>query len=288
MTRTDQPIVSRVVSRDGTKIGYWSSGQGRPLLLIHGGIGDHTRWDVLRPYLEPHFRVHAMDRRGRGASGDGPEYALEREYEDVAAVVDAIAEDSGSTVDVYCSSYGGLCAFGAAPLTSNIGKLALYEAWPVPDPAPLGPPAGFLERVEALLASGNREAAIEAGYRELLGLTEEQLDEVRAQPSWPARVAAAHTAPREIRAFQEITFDRSQAAKITVPTLLLTGSESPDVYHPEIVRDAMPDARIAVLEGQEHIADLLAPGIVAEQLLAFLRASRHLKGSDESNQPNRT
>lgn len=273
MTRTDQPIVSRVVSRDRTKIGYWSSGQGRPLLLIHGGMGDHTRWDVLRPYLEPHFRVHAMDRRGRGASGDNPGYALEREYEDVAAVVDAIAEESGSTVDVYCSSYGGLCAFGAATLTSNIGKLALYEAWPVQNPVPLGPPPGFLERVEKLLATGNRAAVIEESYRTLLELTDEQLAEVRSQPSWPARVAAAHTAPREMRTFQETLFDPEQAAKITVPTLLLIGSESSDVWHPKIVRDAMPDARIAVLEGQEHIADLLAPEIVAEQLLAFLRAS---------------
>lgn len=271
MTRTDEPIVTRVVSRDGTKIGYWSSGQGSPLLLIHGGLGDHTRWDVLRPHLEPHFRVHAMDRRGRGASGDAPDYQLEREYEDVAAVVDAIAESSGTTVNVYCSSYGGLCAFGAATLTSNIGKLALYEAWPLVNPEVLAPPPGFIERVEAMLEAGNRAAAIETAYREVLQLTEEQLDNVRAQPSWPARVAAAHTAPREIRTFQETFFDPEQAAKITVPVLLLTGSESPDVYNLETVRDALPDARVAVLEGQEHIADLLAPEIVAEQLVAFLR-----------------
>lgn len=67
-----------------------------------------------------------MDRRGRGASGDAPDYELKREFEDVAAVVDAVAEASGSTVDVYCSSCGGLCAFGAATLTSNISRFALY------------------------------------------------------------------------------------------------------------------------------------------------------------------
>jgi pimeloyl-ACP methyl ester carboxylesterase len=272
MTTIDRPVVSRVTSRDGTKIGYWSSGQGdRPLLLIHGGLGDHTRWDVLRPHLEPHFTVHAMDRRGRGASGDAPDYDLAREHEDVAAVVDAIAADSGSSVDVYCSSYGGLCAFGAAPLTANIGWLALYEAWPLPNPEVLAPPAGFQERVETLLAAGNREAVIETAYRELLRLTEDQLAEVRSQPSWPARVAAAHTLPREEQTFQETVFDPEQTAKITVPTLLLTGSESPDVYGLDMVRDALPDARVAILEGQEHIADVLAPELVAEHLLAFFR-----------------
>lgn len=87
--------VTYVTSTDGTRIGFSSSGSGPPLLLVHGGLGDRTRWEALLPYLEPHLRVHAMDRRGRGLSGDPPEYALEREYEDVAAVVDAIATSSG-------------------------------------------------------------------------------------------------------------------------------------------------------------------------------------------------
>lgn len=271
MTLTGERTFALVTSRDGTKIGYFTSGQGRPLLLVHGGLGDHTRWDVLRPYLEPHFTVHAMDRRGRGASGDGHAYALDREYEDVATVIDAIAAEAGSTVDVYCSSYGGLCAFGAATLTRNIGRLALYEAWPLPDPSVLAPPPGFLDRIDALLAAGDREGAIVAAYRELLGLTEEQLAAVRAQPSWPARIAVAHTVPREVRTFQETVFDGDLAARITVPTLLITGSESADVYGLVVVRDALPDARVTTIEGQEHIADLLAPELVADVLLRFLR-----------------
>lgn len=273
MTRTmETQTLSRTTSVDGTTIGYWSSGRGRrPLLLIHGGMGDHTRWDLLRPYLEPHVTVHAMDRRGRGASGDAAEYALEREYEDVAAVIDAIAADAGTTVDVYCSSYGGLCAFGAAALTANIGRLALYEAWPLPDPAVLAPPPGFLDRVGALLASGDREGVIVAAYHELLGLPEEQVDDLRRQPSWPARIAAAHTVAREVRTFQETVFDADRASRITVPTLLMIGAETPDIIGVKAVREALPDARIAVIEGQEHIADLLAPHMVADVLLPFLQ-----------------
>jgi len=238
-------------------------------------LGDHTRWDVLRPYLEPHVTVHAMDRRGRGASGDHPDYAIEREYDDVAAVIDRVAAEAGSGVDVYCSSFGGLCTFGATTLSASIRRLALYEAWPPVRPEAFAPPAGVMERIEALLAAGKREAALEAAYREILGLSEEQLDELRAQPAWPARIAAAHTIPREDRAFAATPFVARQAAKINVPTLLLVGSESP-VWSPEAetVAAALPDARITVLEGQGHAADLFAPERVAEALLTFLRQHR--------------
>ncbi len=276
MTRPDARSATRVTSRDGTAIGYFTSGDGPPLLLVHGGLGDHTRWDALRPLLEPHVTVHAMDRRGRGASGDHPEYAIEREYEDVAAVVDGVAAAAGSEVDVYCSSYGGLCAFGAAALTSNIRCLALYEGWPPVSPEAYLPAPGFVERVEALLAAGEREAALEITYLELVGLRREELETVRAQPSWPARIAAAHTIPREERAFLKTRFDPEQARAITVPTLLLIGSETPVSKHDvDTVAAALPDARIAILRGQAHVADLTAPALVAEPLLAFLREQWH-------------
>jgi pimeloyl-ACP methyl ester carboxylesterase len=268
----DQGVsLTRVPSRDGTEIGYFSSGSGSPLLLVHGSLGDHTRWDALRPHLEPRFTVHAMDRRGRGASGDSPDYQIEREYEDVAAVIDSVAESSGSPVDVYCSSYGGLCTFGAASMTSNIRRLALYEAWPAVDPQQLAVPSSLLERVDELLMKGDRETALMVAYREALGLSVEEFESIRAQPSWPARLAAAHTIPREGRAFGQVAFDPAQARKITVPTLLLIGSESP-IWGRQAneVMAALPNASIAVLEGQGHVADLIAPELVAEALIPFL------------------
>jgi pimeloyl-ACP methyl ester carboxylesterase len=272
MVTTEQTTLSHATSRDGTTIGYFTSGEGPPLLLVHGGLGDHTRWGPLLPHLEPHVTVHAMDRRGRGASGDHPDYAVEREHEDVAAVVDHIAQASGSAVDVYGISFGGFCALGGATLTHNVGRLALYEGWP-PVPAEMTAPAGFVERAEALLAEGHAEAALELAYRKLLGLSDEEFQTVRAQRSWPARVAAAHTVPRELRAVPESAFAPEQAARVTVPTLLLVGSESPD-WHAETMAATLPDARIAVLEGQAHVADLLAPELVATHLLRFLHAPR--------------
>ena len=127
MARTGAPTMTRVVSGDGTEIADWTSGEGPPLVLVHGAAADHTRWRPLLSYLESYATVHAIDRRGRGASGDGSDYDVAREFEDVAAVVDAVAQASGSAVDLYGHSFGGFCAFGGALLTANLGRLVLYE-----------------------------------------------------------------------------------------------------------------------------------------------------------------
>ena len=275
-TEADGPgesTATRVVSRDGTEIAHWTSGVGPPLVLVHGTTADHTRWRPLLPYLEPHATVHAMDRRGRGASGDGPDYDLAREFEDVAAVVDAVADASGSAVDVLGHSFGGLCAFGGATLTSNIRKLMLYEGWPPPNPDAWALPPGVEERLDALLAEGNREAVLGTFFREVVRMPEEEFIVYRALPAWQARIAAAHTITRESRAEQAAPFDPEQAAKITVPVLLLTGGDSPDFFKADIdtVAAALPDARIVVIEGQQHIAIDLVPEVFANHVVAFLR-----------------
>ena len=192
-----------------------------------------------------------MDRRGRGASGDGPAYSVEREFEDVAAVVDSIAETSGSPVDVYGHSYGGECAFGAALLTSNIGRLVLYEGWPPVTPQKLVFPRDVEERLDALVAAGENEAALETFMRDIVKVSEEELAAIRAQPSWPARVAAAPTITREIRAFFGDRFDPARAASIAVPVLILAGADTPVEIKddPEAVAAALPDARLVVDRG---------------------------------------
>lgn len=271
--RSGAPTMSRVVSHDGTEIAYWTRGDGPPLLIVHGTSGSHERFAPLLPYLEPHATVHAMDRRGRGGSGDAPDYVLEREFEDVAVVVDAIADASGSKVDVYGHSYGGECAFGAALLTANIRSLILYEGWPPVMPEKLKFPNGVEGRLDALVASGEREAALELFWREVVKVTEEDIQAIRAQPTWPSRLATVHTITREFRAFFGDTFDPQRAARIAVPVLLLAGTDTPEELRddPEAVAAALPDARIAVLEGQQHIADVLAPELFAERVLEFLR-----------------
>jgi pimeloyl-ACP methyl ester carboxylesterase len=268
--------VMRVVSRDGTQIAYWTSGEGPPLVVVHGTPADHTRWRPLLPYLEPHVTVHAMDRRGRGASGDAPDYDLAREFEDVAAVVDAVAEASGAPVDLYGHSHGGIVAFGAATLTTKIRKLVVYEGWPVPNPDVYALPPGLGNRMEALLAAGDRDAVVETIFRELELMSDEDMQAFKAAPSWPGRVAAAHTITREVRAETRARLDPEVAGRITVPVLLLTGEHSSDPSKGDIeaVAAALPDVRIVVLEGQEHVADVLVPEVFAEHVLAFLADQR--------------
>jgi pimeloyl-ACP methyl ester carboxylesterase len=271
-----EATMTRVESRDGTKIAVWTSGQGPPLVLVHGAVADHTRWRPLLPHLEPRVTVHAMDRRGRGASGDAPGYAIEREFEDVAAVVDAVAGTSGSPVDLYGHSFGGLCAFGGATLTASIGRLVLYEGWPPADARARQLPPGVGERLDALLAEGDRGAVVETLFREVVLMPEAEIAALRAQPAWPARVAAAPTIVRELRAIPQMPFDPGQAARITAPTLLLTGSDSDDPFAADLgtVAAALPDARTGVLDGQRHVADILAPELFARRLLAFLGERR--------------
>jgi len=117
-----EKTIRRTLSVDGTEIGYVLSGEGPPVLLVHGALSDRTRFEALRPHLEPHATVYAMDRRGRGLSGDGPDYDIERENEDVAAVVEAAPRAAGAPVAVYGHSGGASFALGASgadPRTST-------------------------------------------------------------------------------------------------------------------------------------------------------------------------
>lgn len=114
-----------VTSKDGTEIAFIRTGSGPPLLLVHGSAGDHTRWELfdVRPKLAQHFTVYAMDRRGRGGSGDADNYKPDLEFEDIAAVVNSIDEQ----VTLLGHSYGAFCALGASLKTGNLKILILYE-----------------------------------------------------------------------------------------------------------------------------------------------------------------
>lgn len=283
MTPDEDSSTLRAKSPDGTEIASRQSGDGPPLVLVHGTSADHTRWRPLLPYLEPHFTVHAVDRRGRGASTDAPEYALEREFEDVAAIVDVVAATTGSAVSVYGHSHGGLVAFGAAAITSNIDRLVLYEGWPVPDPEVFALPAEVEARMDALLAAGDRDAVVELLFRALEDLSDEDMAIFRAAPSWPGRMAAAHTITREVRGEVTARLEEDSARAISVPVLLVIGENSSDPAKPyaEVVARALQDARILVLDGQGHVADILDPGLFASRVLPFLTKRFVDGGPDE-------
>ena len=260
-----------VTSADGTAIAYTQTGSGPPLVLVHGsGVSDHRRWeigDVLNRLAE-HATVYALDRRGRGQSGDGDEYSMDREVEDVVAVVEAI----GEPVTLLGHSFGANLALEASFVLDSLSGLILYEPGiPVGD-HDIGDPEAIAHMNE-LLDTGQHEAALEVFLRDIGGLTPDEIDVFRDDPSWDDRVAGAHTLPREELACSNHELRPERLSGMTTPTLLLFGGESPRKFTDVVkaIDDALPDSRVVTFEGQQHVAMNTKPELFVDVVLSFVR-----------------
>jgi pimeloyl-ACP methyl ester carboxylesterase len=211
------------------------------------------------PAFAERFSVYAMDRRGRGESGMPGEHALERQFEDVVAVIEA----AGEPVDLIGHSYGAHCALGAAALAPDrIKHLVLYEP-PTPDAArrDLGESFG----------TPDPSAAV-ASFMGHIGLTPDQVESLRATPFWQYLVSFAPTMPSEGRAIGDYDFDPARFASLKMPALFLVGSVTAG-HLGEVLRrlaSSMPQAEWATFEGQGHGATLTAPTLFTDTVLAFL------------------
>jgi pimeloyl-ACP methyl ester carboxylesterase len=246
-----------VEANDGGTVAVWIDGNGPPLVLVHGSISNHTGFAPLVGELRGEFTTFAMDRRGFGASPDGPgSYSAEREFTDVATVVGAVASRTRQPVVLFGHSWGASCALGAAPHLPSLRALVLYE----PSLGVRLPP-GWIDRIETRVAAGDNEGALIDLLANVAGVTEDQIVESRAAANWPERVATAPTIAREARIEDGWQWQAGQFAGIRVPTLLLTGSETT----PELAAAtsataaAITGARVHVLEGHGHIATRVAP-----------------------------
>jgi pimeloyl-ACP methyl ester carboxylesterase len=255
-----------VTSPDGTRIAFERGGDGPSLLLVHGTAADRTRWKVVRPHLEEHFSVAAMDRRGRGDSGDSPDYTIAREYEDIAAVVGAL----DPPVILFGHSHGAICALEAALRFDRLAGLILYEP-PMFEGQAIT--AERLAQLEALLAGGDREGVLTTFMKEVVRLTPEAFQALRSSPAWAGRVAAAHTMPREIRAANDYRIAPARVGALSIPVLLLLGGASPPPFGMVIDRlaDALPNARKVVMPGQHHNAMDTGPDLVVDAVVEFAR-----------------
>ena len=260
--------VETLTSKDGTPIAYQRSGEGSPLVLVHGTSADHSRWRPVLPALEEHFTVYAVDRRGRGGSGDSDDYAIEREFEDVAAVVDSVGEPT----NLLGHSYGALCALEAALLTRNVRKLVLYEPGMNVTGEQIYPP-GFIERLDALLEAGDQDGVISTMFRELVGMPQEEVEYLRSLPAWQERVKAAHTVPRELGADEHYHFVSERFKGLSTPTLVLEGSDSPAFLKAadKAVDETLPNCRIVVMPGQGHAAMDTGTDLFTTEVVRFLK-----------------
>lgn len=259
-------IMDVVTSDDGTEIAFSRQGNGPPLLLVHGTTASARRWDALLPRFADRFTVAAMDRRGRGGSGDGTGYHLRREAEDIAAVAGAL----GPSVAVLAHSYGALCSLEAATMSSAISRLVLYEP-PVPGGGPMIAP-GVPERMQAMIDAGDLESALVLFMREGPKMPAHELEKYRKLPMWQTRIELVPTVPRELLFDEDYELDEDRLARVNIPVLLLLGGDSPPMFREGAERlDAiLPDSRIDVMPGQQHIAMDLAPDLFMEKVLQFL------------------
>lgn len=260
--------MERVQSKDGTLIAYVRYGNGPALVLVHGTTADHNRWQPVLFQLKERYTVYALDRRGRGESEDHLPYSIEREFEDIAAVVDSI----GMPVNLLGHSYGAICSLEAARLTKNINRLVLYEP-----PISFGidgfyPPV-VIDTIRLQLKAGDHAAVVETFLREIPRVPLNELSLMKELPSWPRRVSTAHTILREIQASNTgYRFDPANFRDMITPTLLLLGSDSPDFFRTAIYRlhEALPDNTVAVMPGQQHVAIDAAPELFLGYVFNFL------------------
>ena len=281
MTDSVESPSRTIVSPDGTPIavfstdsGGGSAGVGRPLILVHGATADHTTWRTSGPLLATRHTIHAVDRRGRGASGDTAGYAIEREFEDLAAVVDAVAAESGGPVDVVGHSYGGRIGLGAALLTGNLRRVVVYEGAPPPSSGRGYQDDGTLARIEDLVAAGDRDEALATFMGEIVGMPDADLAAFRSDPIWPRRAAAVETTIRELQAEVSPAASLEALGDVRQPVLQILGGASAAVFG-EATRalDArLRNGRVVTIEGARHAAHHThAPAFVAA-IEAFLAA----------------
>jgi len=268
----------RVVrSADGTAIAVFESGTAGPgtppLILVHGTTADHLTFRVVGPILGRRRRLYALDRRGRGASGDGVAYAIEREFEDLAAVADTLAAEAGGPVDLVGHSYGGRCALGASLLTPSIRRIVCYEGAPAPPARPYQP-ADLAGRLRAHLERSDPEAALETFMHEVVGMDDAGMARFRADAVWPLRVAAAHTIPRELDAERSPAASLDALGAVAVPVLQLLGTASvPAFQEATMALDArLARGSIVRIEGAAHAAHHTHPDAFVAAAEDFLNA----------------
>lgn len=266
--------MNTVSSKDGTVLAFDRTGEGPPLVMVLGATA--TRAMVastaeVAPAIDlaKHFSVYVYDRRGRGDSGDTPPYAVEREIEDLAAIIDA----AGGSAFVFGHSSGAVLALRAAgKLGDKVKKLALYEPPFIVDDSRPPLPDDYVAQLRAYIADGRPADALRYFMRVAVNIPEEVLAGAEAWPTWASSVAVAHTISYDGEIMGDTmsgnpaTLD--QFATITTPTLVIDGGASPSFMHSgaETLSNILPNAQHRRLADQDHGA---APAALNPVLIEY-------------------
>jgi pimeloyl-ACP methyl ester carboxylesterase len=261
--------MKKVLSKDSTPIAYDQLGKGPAIILVDGALCSRSFGPMpkLAPLLAQHFTVFTYDRRGRGQSGDTKPYAVEREVEDIEALV----KEAGGSTHLFGISSGAALALEAANRGLAIKKLALYEAPFIVDDSRPPIPEGYLTQLSELIASDRRADAVKL-FMKLVGVPSLFVAMMRFMPAWSKLKSVAHTLPYDITIVQDNQRGRplppNRWASVTVPTLVAEGGKSPAWMRRAMraLAEVLPNAQHRTLERQTH---MLNPKAIAPVLKEF-------------------
>jgi pimeloyl-ACP methyl ester carboxylesterase len=264
--------MKKVRSKDGTTIAFDQSGQGPVIILVGGALTDRLVTTQLAALLAPHFTVINYDRRGRGDSGDTKPYAVEREIEDIEALID----EAGGSAFVFGHSSGAVLALEATgKLPTRIKKQALYEPPFIVDDSRPPVPEDFATHVAGLVSAGRRGDAVEFFMTRAVGVPAEFVAYMKEDPMWAAMEEIAHTLT-----YDGIIMGDTQSGKplpvrrwisVTAPTLVMDGGESPPWLRnaAQALTRILPNAQYRTLKGQDHSVAVMAPEALVPVLEEF-------------------
>ncbi|MEX0816374.1 MAG: alpha/beta hydrolase [Gaiellales bacterium] len=258
-------MTDTVRSSDGTTIAFDRSGDGPPVVLVGGALSDRSTASMAG-HLAERFTVIAYDRRGRGDSGDTPPYAVDREVDDLLALI----VDAGGSAFVFGHSSGAVLGLEAAAHGLPIAKLALYEPPFIVDDSRPEFPRDYVTRLDELVSAGRRGDAVEYFMTVVVGVPADMVSQMRSSPMWASMEALAHTISYDGRVMGDAIAGNPQPlerwASVTIPTLAMDGGASP-TWQRNAVRalvDVLPNVRHRTLEGQDHgpADEVLAPALI--------------------------
>ncbi|WP_228837017.1 alpha/beta fold hydrolase [Nocardia brasiliensis] len=261
-----------VTSPDGTTIAYETAGSGPAIIVISNVAEDRTGVAGIAAALAEHFTVLTYDRRGRGASGDPQPYDPAREIDDLAVLIDAV----GGPVFFASGSGGcGLTLDAASALGAKVAGLYLYEPPFIIDDSRAPAPADYVAHMEALVAGGRRDEAVEFFMTVMIGVPAEYLPMMKEDPSWQKMVRYAHTYAydgRILAGLQDGTPLPTDRWHIDAPVAVAVGGNGEEFIRrgAEALAGVLPNVTVLTLDSHDHSAFWTAAEAVAEQLRAFV------------------
>lgn len=263
-------VAEKTTSADGTEIAFDRVGTGPPLIIVGGAWNTRHSGAELAEQLAGSFTVYTYDRRGRGDSGDTPPYAVEREIEDLEAVIEA----AGGSAALFGHSSGGALALETTARSVSVTRLAMYEPPYILDGT--RPPLAddYIEHLEELVAAGKRREVVGYFMTEAVGMPSEMVEPMLDSPMVESMEPVAHTVSYDGRVMLRGSMNGGPLPaewrdSVTVPTLVMDGGNSPDWIRnsSRALVQLLTDVSYRTLEGQDHAAAAEAIAPVVEEFL---------------------